>query len=212
MEKYKWDYTNDIDQAFEWLNSMPDTIACDFETASRYTKSEVEKFKASLPYAAKWPSIKLRQKIGADGLSHPALTTVTHLSFAPSRTEAYVIIIDTDEILQAVMDWLVTDTRTQIWHNLSFDGKHIMYHTGKLPINYDDTQILAKTLLNHVNTWKANTGLKDLMGWEFGKWKLVDTPFELENMYDEGLLEYAAIDSMATFGLLEDIRNQLKGD
>jgi hypothetical protein len=212
MNDFQWHYTNDFDEASELLNSMPDTIACDFETASMYTDTQKAKFSEALPFASKWPAIKLRQKIKSDGLSHPALTTVTHFSFAPSRTEGYVIILDTDEILEALMDWLVTDTRKQIWHNFSFDGRHIMHHTGKLPIDFEDSQILAKTLLNHVETYKANTGLKQLMGWEFGSWSLADTPFNLSNIYSEDLLRYAAIDAAATFGLWEDIQNQLKGD
>lgn len=213
MDDLIWNYTNDFDTAAEWLNNLPadQPIACDFETASMWTKAQRKDFESKAKYATKWVSVKLKQKSATSGLSHPALTHLTHFSCAVSRTEAFVIILDTDEMRQALLEWLVEDTHMQIWHNLSFDGRHIMYHTGKLPQHYEDSQILAKTLLNHVNTYIARTGLKELMGWEYGSWAISDeVDFELDNMYDERMLKYACIDAMATFGLWEDIQTQLR--
>lgn len=84
-----------------------------------------------------------------------------------------------------------------------------MYHTGKLPKNYEDTQILAKTLLNHVDTFQAKSGLKDLMYHEFGSWALADVPFTLENIFDERMIKYACQDASATYGLWQDIQSDL---
>lgn len=212
MAELNWKATNDFDEASDWLANLPDSpLAMDFEIASRWTASEKEQFKSVVKFASKWQRIKLQQKIDSDGLSHPALTYPTHFSCAWSETDAIVIILDTDEIRQAVLNWIANDHRMQIWHNFSFDGKVIYYHTGKFPAHYEDTQILAKTLLNHVDNFKSRTGLKELMNWAYGDWALVELDFNLENMYDERMLKYAAIDSMATMALYNDIQRDLQG-
>jgi len=206
-----WKYTNDLEEASEWLSSLPDTIACDFETASRWTIEEKAKFKELLPYSTKWNRIKLQQKISSDGLSHPALSIPTHLSVAWSDHDSFVIILDTDEIRSAVLHWLADTDRKQIWHNLGFDGKHIAYNTGKFPQNYEDTQILAKTLLNNVDNFKSQTGLKTLMAYKYGDWAIAgDMDFTIENIYDDRMLYYAAIDSCATYSLWEQIQDDIK--
>lgn len=211
MKDYKWEYTADFDEAEQWLRDLEENhsiASFDFEAASKYTEIEKEKLKKTIDYAPKWKRIALQQKIDSDGLSHPALTTVTHLSFATSRTEGKCIIL-TGDLRTAVLDWLVTTDITQIWHNASFDFRHIRFNTGKIPKHYEDTQILAKTLLNHVDVFKAKSGLKDLMYHEFGDWALSDLQFSLENVFDERMLKYACIDASACWGLAEDIYNDL---
>ena len=154
--------TNDAREALEWLNSITESIiACDFEAASKYTDEEKEEFKKQLETAGRLEKHILQQRIDSSGLSHPSLSRLTHMSLAYSETEAYVFIFDNQEIQDTVLDWVVTTPIKQVWHNASFVFRHIYYNTGRIPINYEDTQIFAKCILNHVDTYKANTGLKE---------------------------------------------------
>lgn len=203
--------TNDAKEALEWLTSLTvPIVACDFEAASRYTDEEKEEFKAQLETASRLDKHLLQQRIDSSGLSHPSLSRLTHMSLAYSETEAYVFIFDNQEIQDAVLNWIVTTPIKQVWHNLCFDGKHIMHNTGKLPIDYEDSQILAKTLLNHVDNSKSATGLKHLMGYKFGAWAVSSDNFTLVNMYSPELIHYAAIDACATLTLWNEITSFLK--
>jgi len=186
------------------LNSLPQTIACDFETCSKWSDEEKEEMKAYLeenPEIEKEERRQIRQFIESDGLSHPSLTYVTHFSVAWSPTDSFVAILDTDLHRKRVLRWLANTNRKQIWHNFSFDGKHILHHIGKIPENYEDTEILAKTLLNHVNTLEAKVGLKHLMGWKYGDWAVSADSFNISQIYNEDLIKYAGIDPAATYAL-----------
>ena len=203
--------TNDAKEALEWLTSLTvPIVACDFEAASRYTDEEKEEFKAQLETASRLDKHLLQQRIDSSGLSHPSLSRLTHMSLAYSETEAYVFIFDNQEIQDTVLNWIVTTPIKQVWHNLCFDGKHIMHNTGKLPIDYEDSQILAKTLLNHVDNSKSATGLKHLMDYKFGAWAVSSDNFTLVNMYSPELIHYAAIDACATLTLWNEITSFLK--
>lgn len=203
--------TNNLEEAKALLDSIQtNTIACDFEAASRYTEQEKEQFKQQLETAPRLEKHLLKQKIDSNGLSHPSLSQLTHLSLAYSETEAFVFIFDNKELLDYALNWLVTTDKKQIWHNLCFDGKHIFYNTGKLPKDYEDSQILAKTLLNHVDNTKSATGLKHLMGYKFGSWSVSADYFSLEQMYNPELLHYAAIDACATLTLWNEIQSYIK--
>lgn len=214
IESTKVEYTvfRTLEESQEFLSNLQaDLIACDFEVASRYTAAEKEAFQATLdtldPNSLDYHALK--QRITSDGLSHPSLSRITHLSLAVSDSVAYVFIVDTPELEQYLFNWLVSTPIKQIWHNLSFDGKHILYHTGKLPSDYEDTQILAKTLLNHVQIEKALTGLKHLMAYKYGSWAISADHFDLSQMYEEHVLLYAATDACATFALWNDINSSL---
>lgn len=203
--------TNDTKEALQWLNSLTvPIVACDFEAASKYTDEEKEEFKRQLETASRLDKHLLQQRIDSSGLSHPSLSRLTHMSLAYSETEAYVFIFDNQEIQDAVLNWIVTTPIKQVWHNLCFDGKHILHNTGKLPIDYEDSQILAKTLLNHVDNSKSATGLKHLMGYKFGAWAVSSDNFTLANMYSPELIHYAAIDACATLTLWNEITSFLK--
>lgn len=205
----KW--TDDYDTASDWLSELPGIIACDFEVASKYTESQKEQFRNQLNSADKWTAIDLKQKIESDGLSHPALTVVTHLSIAWSESESIVIVLSSSKLRDAVLHWLADTDRKQIWHNAVFDLRHVLHHTGNYPIDIEDTHILAKTLLNNVNNLESKTGLKELMGTDYGDWAIAkELDFTLENMYNEKMIEYAGIDSAATYKLYKDIHHDLK--
>lgn len=203
--------TTSATEAQTWLNSLTvSTVACDFESASRYTEAEKAEFTAQLETASRSEKHVLLQRINSDGLSHPSLSQLTHFSLAYSESEAYVFILDNPEIHSVVLDWIVTTEIKQIWHNLCFDGKHIYYNRKRLPKDYEDSQILAKTLLNHVDNTKSATGLKHLMGYKFGAWAVSSDFFSLDQMYNPDLLHYAATDSCATLTLWNEISNYLK--
>ena len=195
--------------AMQLLNSLPPVIACDFETASKYSDSEKLQLQAELDLLEDKKTnyaLALKQRIASTGLSHPSMVDITHLSVAYSETEAYVIITDTPKLRSLVFNWLVTTDRLQIWHNASFDFRAIYHATGKFPLNYEDSQIFAKTLLNHVEVHKANTGLKHLQGWKYGAWAVAADSFNMSRMYDEDVLLYAATDSCATLSLYNELR------
>lgn len=179
----------------------------DFEIRYKYT---------SIPYIAKqWLEALDVDIVALDfeatGLGHPSKEGLTHLSLATSSTEGFVLIFENYMMEKIVLRWLVETPIKQLWHNFTFDGKHIYFRKGKLPKDYEDTQQLAKTLLNHVEVWKANTSLKELMGWKYGNWAIAADNFGYEKMKDSNVIKYAQIDSMATFHLWEDIQKGLRG-
>lgn len=209
--KVNYKFTSNNYEAATWLNELPPLVACDFEVASRFTETEKEQFKLQLETEIDFDTARqLKQYIASDGLSHPSLTALTHLSIAWSESDAIVIILRNDSIRRLVLRWLVTTDRIQIWHNFSFDGKLIYYHTGKFPKRYEDSQQLAKSIVNHVDTFKARTGLKELCAHKYGKWAVSADNFTIEQMFNEDVIEYAAIDSAATYWLWEALQRHLK--
>ena len=207
-----YEYTNNLYKARQWLNNLPDLFAADFEIASKYTK----KYKELLKYRLENQLLNneqkrlLLQQITSDGLSHPSLTYITHLSIAWSDRDSYVIVCDTEQLRILVLDFLVSTNKTQLWHNSVFDFKHIFFHTSCLPNKYIDTQLLAKSLLNDADSFKDRTGLKELMAYAYGSWAVAKESFTLEEMWDENMLRYTATDPCATYKLYQDILEGLE--
>ena len=201
--KVEYEYTNDPETASKWLNSLDDVFAADFEAAIRYSPERVEEAKANMVNVDLPKKTRvLEQAIAkATPLGHPSHTVITHLSVACSEDKGYVIIIDTQEIADVVFDFLTETDKTQIWHNYSYDGRLLRYYTFKDAKNVEDTQILAKTLVNHVETFKARTGLKELAGSWYGDWAVSEDKFDLSQIYDLKLIKYAATDACATYKL-----------
>lgn len=187
-----------------------DTIACDFEVAIRYTADQLSKWQALIESGtlSKLEALNLRSKINATALDHPSHCTLTHCSIATSPETAYVFILDNSSITKLILNFLTTTTQTQIWHNASYDFRHLYYHTGKFPTNYEDTQLLAKSIINHVDTFKARTGLKELAGRWYGDWGISSDNFTLAQMYEPHVIRYAAIDACATYQLWNYINEQ----
>ncbi len=178
-----------------------DILGCDFEAATKYTDTqrEILKTAATSDKYGFFEHVAATAALQATALDHPAHVKVTHFSVAWSTSESVVVILSSDAVTELVMDWLVSTDIKQVWHNASYDFRLIYYATGKVPKNYEDSQIFAKTVLNHVENAKSGTGLKDLAGSVYGNWGLDDeSMFSLEHMYDEKLLRYAGIDSCAT--------------
>lgn len=190
----------DIKSKLEELNKHS-LLAFDFETAVKYTDQEKQDFlriaqDESLPYLQRREA---RAKYEATALDHPSHSVITHLNIAWSSRDAWVFVLDNEDTRKLVYDFLVTTNVKQVWHNLGYDGRYILYNTGKFPKDYEDSQIFAKTLINHVDVHKARTGLKELAGKYYGDWGLSADIFSLENIYDETLLRYAATDACATY-------------
>lgn len=189
--------------AERWLNSLPDIFAADFEVAIKYSPEQLAQWATQLadPTTPKRTCIDLRAKLTATALDHPSHNTLTHFSAAASEDHGFVLILDNPAITNVVLRFLTSTTKTQIWHNASYDFRQIYYRTRMFPINYEDTQILAKTLLNHTNNMKSLTGLKRLAGHRYGNWGISEDNFDLAHMYDPHVLHYATIDACATYWL-----------
>lgn len=208
--KVNYQSTNNAFTAQKWLANLPSLFAADFEVANKYTKEERAVFAHTVETSLdRLERVTAQAKLDSNQLGHPSHNELTHLSIAWSESDAYVLIIDNRSMLHVVLNFLTRTTSTQVWHNLSYDGKYIQYLTGKFPINYEDTQILAKTILNHVDTYKANTGLKQLAGHKYGGWGISSDNFTKEQMYDNHVLLYAATDACATYWLWTQIQANL---
>lgn len=206
-----YEYTNNLYKAKKWLQGLPNLFAADFEVASKFTAKEKEHIKYKLDnYHLKDESKRiLLQQLTSNGLSHPSLTVITHLSVGWSDRDSYVIVCDNPAIRNLVYQFLITTPKQQLWHNAVFDFKHIFYHTGVLPSNYIDTQLLAKSILNDADSFKDRTGLKELMAYAYADWAISKEDFTLEEMWSESMIKYAAIDSPACFRLYQDILESL---
>ena len=194
--------------ANQWLRTLPDLIACDTEAAIKFTPEQLTAMQAELdtnPPLRR--AIELRAALAATALSHPYYVDLTHVQIAWSESDAYVFILDNKRITNLVLNFLVSTSRTQIWHNATFDFKHIYYHTGKFPPNYEDSSILAKCILNHVDVDQATVGLKELAGKMYGSWSISPDNFSKAQMYDPTIALYAATDACATYWLYHSIRD-----
>ena len=209
--KVNYEYTNNLYKAKQWLDNLPELFAVDFETASKFTLKEKEVIKYRLDnYKLSFEQRRvLLQQLTSDGLSHPSLTVITHLSVGWSDRDSYVIVCDNPAIRNLVYRFLTTTPKQQLWHNAVFDFKHIFYNTGLLPRKYIDTQLLSKCLLNDANPFRDLTGLKELMAYSYGDWALSKDMFTLENIWEEDTIRYAATDSTSCFKLYEDIQADL---
>ena len=206
--KVDYEYTDNVYKADKWLKSLPDLIAMDFETASIFTKKRKEILKLKLDSFSSLTFEEqrlLNQQILSNGLSHPSLTTITHLSVAWSDRNSFVIVCSNKRIRNTVLNFIVNTDRTQLWHNCIFDFKHVFYNTKQLPKNYIDTQLLAKCILNDANSAKDSVRLKELMAYAYGDWAVSKDDFTIEEMWNPDMIRYAATDSCACMKLYEDI-------
>lgn len=195
--------TNDAKVAKQWLESLPELFAADLECAVRYPEEVIADAKKKMidEGLPKKERIRYQAIAKATALGHPYHCTVTHCSVAWTDKDAYVFIIDNQDIVDVLLDFLLSTMRTQVWHNYCYDGRFLRYYGGSDAINVEDTQILAKTLVNHVETFKARTGLKDLAGQWYGDWAISADHFTVEQQYEEKVLRYAGTDACATYKL-----------
>ncbi len=121
-------------------------IGCDFEVSPKWTKKEREQ------------STNLTIK-NADALSHPSLCQITHFQLAWNNSNSIVIIMLNKEIHDYILDWLITTDIIQIWSNIMYDGKHILYNTDKLPKHYHDDMLMYKCANNNANSLLCQASL-----------------------------------------------------
>ena len=205
--------TSNLLEADRWLRELESRpiLALDFETAVRYTSTDLAHFQSIIDSSDSSHLAKRQAQacLRATALDHPSHVTITHLSVAWSESDAYVFIINSTKLLNRILTWLTTTTVKQVWHNFSYDGKLIHHFTGKFPHDVEDTQLLAKCILNHVETYKARTGLKELAGHKFGDWGISADNFTLNQQFDPSVLRYAATDACATYWLWTSIQSYL---
>lgn len=207
----EYEYTDNMYKARQILENLPDLFAADFEVSPRWTKQELKLIKLRYNAAKDFETKRvLNQQLTADGLSHPSLTVITHLSLGISDRKAYVIVCSNHAVRQLVCHFLTQTDKTQLWHNTTFDFGHIYHEVGKLPKNYIDTQLLAKAILNDANGFKNKTKLKELMAYAYGEWAISKDNFVLEEMWDKNMIKYCATDSCATYKLYQDILEDQK--
>lgn len=207
--KVQYETITNPERARECLHNLPEVFSADFETAVRYSNKQKEEAKLkmvdeSLP---KLERIAYQAVAKATPLGHPSHCTITHCSIAISDREAYVFIIDNQEMADVVLDFLVETERKQIWHNYSYDGRFLRYYAAGDAKNVEDTQVFAKTLVNHVDVLKAGVGLKQLMQAYYGDWGISSDNFTLAQQYEEHVIKYAAIDACSVFKLYHYLKD-----
>ena len=198
-----------INKALKELNTRV-LLSYDCETQSIYSLEEREEAKCLLKESNMEPSdIRLSKLVAkSSGLSYPSLVKVTHFIFGISNHESVILIAHDRKTEMIIFDWMIAYRGKLLIHNSLFDLKIVYERTDKLPNDYEDTQLLAKTFLNHTEDWKAKTGLKHLMASQYDpKWELIDT-YDIQDYKDEAFLRYCAIDGAATFKLYEELRNE----
>ena len=200
-----YQHTDNYKEAQQWLAELYDydVIACDFEAAVKYSQADIDSLtlvanKENIDTLAYIESKLAAGVLKATALDHPSHVVITHLSIAWSDSDSYVFILHNDEMRNLILEFLTTTEIKQVWHNAGFDFRLIYHTTGLMPKNYEDTEIYAKCVFNHVETDKARTGLKTLAGAIYGDWAVAEESFHITNMYNEDFIKYAAIDSCAT--------------
>lgn len=198
--KVNYEWTDKLDTVKEWLSSINEPTAFDFEVAGKFY--EEERNEAKKKFRVNDPNIiDIDYKIAyCDGLSNCYDTVLTHLGFSNKEDKGYVIILLDKNVRDYVLNYLVTTNVMQIWHNAVFDFKHITFYTNTFPKNYIDTVQIAKTKINNVDNFKGSVKLEVLTSKYYGKWKS-GINYTLENVYNKELLEYTAKDVCATYKL-----------
>ena len=202
-----------IMKALDKLNTKP-ILSYDCETQSQYSLEERAEAKDLLknhideltPEDRKL--CKLVSK--SSGLSHPKITKVTHFIFGLSEDYSVILIAYTPTVENLICEWVANYKNKLVVHNSLFDLKIVHYHTHGFPIDIEDTQLLARCLINHTKDWECKTGLKHLMSEYYDpRWQEIES-YDIQDYKNEAFLRYSAIDGAATFKLwnmLQEMRN-----
>lgn len=206
---YKW--TDKLEEAVKWLEGLPDVISCDFEVSSKYTREEKIEASRKASKETNWfRRIKYQQIAESSGLSHPSLCIPTHLSIAWSDKNSMVFVLPNEDIRAYVCNWLVDTNRKEVWHNAAYDFRILLQYANSIPRDFEDTLLMVKTLSNSCVTIKNENSLKSREGMFYGNWAISKENFTLEEMYNEEVIKYSAIDSCATYHLYQEILYELR--
>lgn len=195
-----------IDSRLRTLANYP-LLAFDTETKGLYTKEQRKSAQQCLNTMVLPRKLRKTTSVVANnsGLSFPTITSTTHFIFSHEKDSSYIFVTDTYQKEMQVWNWLCKFKGVLIIHNALFDLKTMYVRTGHLPIHYEDTQHMLKTLINNADSWKAKVGLKDVMGSYYKpSWALYDK-YEPDDLKDKDFLEYCAIDGAATYHLYQNI-------
>jgi hypothetical protein len=195
--------------ALQALRDIPHVVSLDFEVQSIYTNAEREEAKLLLKEELDRPTERLCKLVAnSSGLSHPTITKITHMIVGLDEATAIVIIISNIQMEVAMLEWVVTSDHHFICHNASYDLKQVYVKTDRLPQKFDDTQLLAKTYINHCDVWRANTGLKELMAQYYDPRWINILGYDNEDLKNEAFLRYSAIDAAATMLLWKQLQEE----
>ena len=193
--------------------SHKEVLSLDTETKGLYSKEERKEAKEYL----KQENITINEKRIAlqvasnSGLSFPSLISVTHFIFGLSENESVIIICTNPSLEIYIWNWVARYNGLLLIHNTLYDLKIMYNRIRKFPKNYEDTQLLAKCLTNHVNVWKCKVGLKDLMGSYYSpSWQISAEEYEPDNLKDPKFLMYSAIDGAAVIKLWNDMQEHME--
>jgi len=190
-----------IRRAIKEIETSHKMVSFDIETRSIYTevqrliaKKYLEDNELNIEEENEYTRIK-----HSSGLSHPSMVQTTHIILGLDVNESVIFIVD-EKLERFVFNWLVNTNMKILIHNASFDLKVVHHRTGRFPKDYEDTQQLAKSLINDCNNYHSRTGLKLLVGSYYPpKWSMKgETDFEVKNLKDKDFLYYCAIDGGAT--------------
>lgn len=203
------------------LESEP-LLAFDTETQAIYSQAEIQEAKSLIKQWKNDPTtqegytkedIKLTKQIArVSGLSYPSLVKVTHFIFSCSINHSYIIIPNSYNEEMRIWEWIKNYKGTLIVHNSLFDLKIMYERLKQLPKNYEDTQLIAKTLINDADDFNARTGLKTLMnGYYDPKWAMLDDEgYNPEDLQKKSFLNYCAIDGCSTYYLYQLLQAEIK--
>jgi len=192
------EYTECPIKTKELLTTLPTIFAFDTEAASILSNEdtlEVQAQLSALDQSDLHATQTLRSKLASNALVMQKNQT-TMYSFAGTENAAFVISSNnaTDSV---VLEYLTETTNTVIMHNALYDMRLVHHRTGKFIKNFEDTQLIWATILNHVMTDKAKVGLKGLAGTVYADWACSKDLFGIEHKFNEELINYSGIDACA---------------
>lgn len=197
-----------IDRAMSKLFKLP---VLSFDTETRGVYSQEERAEATqmlkdddLPVDTKRIALLVANN---SGLSFPSLINVTHFVFGTSEDHSVILVCDNPRLEMYIWKRIAEYAGLYLIHNTLYDLKIMFNRVGCLPTDYEDTALLAKSLINNAATWKAKVGLKELMGEYYDPTWVLMNDYEPENLREPKFLDYAAIDGAATvklWGMLQD--------
>ena len=134
-------------------------MSFDVETRSIYDaeqREDAKEYLKELPTSD--PYYKQAMMVSnSSGLSFPSLVRTTHFIFGENINKSHIFICTDDSLELYIWGMVAGYTGKWLIHNSLFDLRICYQKVGKLPKNYDDTMLMVKGLINHVNIYKAKT-------------------------------------------------------